>query len=149
MYLHVPAHGLVWLVPLTRPWPCLPKAVPAWGHGTHSLQQVWRLQAGQLQGWRACAPCLEHSPLVYISSFTPEGVRCRPVCHQVLDAYTPVLSNAAPSDTALLLVTVARLHHVSSYSWLQGVLDHCQDSMLAFDGQVRTGCTHAPGPTHR
>jgi hypothetical protein len=55
---------------------------------------------------------------------------------QVLDAYTPALRNASPSDTALLLVTVARLQHVSSYSWLQGVLDHCQDNMLSFDGQV-------------
>lgn len=55
---------------------------------------------------------------------------------QVLDAYTPALHNASPSDTALLLVTVARLQHVSSYSWLQGVLDHCQDNMLSFDGQV-------------
>lgn len=55
---------------------------------------------------------------------------------QVLDAYTPALCNASPSDTALLLVTVARLQHVSSYSWLQGVLDHCQDNMLSFDGQV-------------
>lgn len=54
----------------------------------------------------------------------------------MLDAYLPVLRNATPSDTALLLVTVARLQHVSSYSWLQGVLDHCQDNMLAFDGQV-------------
>lgn len=33
-------------------------------------------------------------------------------------------------------MTVARLRHVSSYSWLQGVLDHCQDNMMAFDGQV-------------
>jgi hypothetical protein len=55
---------------------------------------------------------------------------------QVLDAYTPALRSATPSDTALLLVTVARLQHVSSYSWLQGVLDHCQDNMMAFDGQV-------------
>jgi hypothetical protein len=55
----------------------------------------------------------------------------------VLDAYTPVLRSATPSDTSLLLVTVARLQHVSSYTWLQGVLDHCQDSMMAFDGQVR------------
>lgn len=54
----------------------------------------------------------------------------------MLDAYTPALRSATPSDTALLLVTVARLQHVSSYSWLQGVLDHCQDHMMAFDGQV-------------
>lgn len=69
---------------------------------------------------------------------------------QVLDAYTPVLRSATPSDTSLLLVTIARLQHVSSYTWLQGVLDHCQDSMMAFDGQVHvehayigcaTGCT--------
>ena len=55
---------------------------------------------------------------------------------RVLDAYAPLLPEASPSDTSLLLVTVARLQHVSSYSWLQGVLDHCQDNMLAFDGQV-------------
>lgn len=54
----------------------------------------------------------------------------------MLDAFTPALPHAAPSDTALLLVTVARLQHVSSYAWLQGLLDHVQEHMLAFDGQV-------------
>ena len=69
---------------------------------------------------------------------------------QVLDAYTPALRLASPSDTALLLVTVARLQHVSSYSWLQGVLDHCQDNMMTFDGQVcACACVWAGGGATR
>jgi hypothetical protein len=35
----------------------------------------------------------------------------------VLDAFAAQLADASPSDTALLLVTVARLKHVSSYRW--------------------------------
>lgn len=34
---------------------------------------------------------------------------------EVLDAYALQLQDAQPSDTALLLVTVAQLQHVSSY----------------------------------
>jgi hypothetical protein len=33
----------------------------------------------------------------------------------VLDAFAAQLADASPSDTALLLATVARLKHVSSY----------------------------------
>jgi hypothetical protein len=80
------------------------------------------------------------------------GCLCSVRLHvQVLDAYTPALHLASPSDTALLLVTVARLQHVSSYSWLQGVLDHCQDNMMTFDGQVSgcvCGCAFSIGLLH-
>lgn len=38
----------------------------------------------------------------------------------VLDAYALHLHEAQPSDTALLLVTVARLQHVTSYRWAPG-----------------------------
>eukprot|EP00878_Enallax_costatus_P024200 GHUV01025804.1.p1 GENE.GHUV01025804.1~~GHUV01025804.1.p1 ORF type:complete len:582 (+),score=143.67 GHUV01025804.1:265-2010(+) len=52
----------------------------------------------------------------------------------VLDAYALRLHEAQPSDTALVLVTVARLKHVTSYKWLEDVLDSCQASMLQYDG---------------
>eukprot|EP00775_Hariotina_reticulata_P002071 gene2071-2391_t len=54
---------------------------------------------------------------------------------RALEAYRGLLPEAAPSDTALLLVTVARLQHICTYSWLQAVLDHVQENMLRFDGQ--------------
>lgn len=37
---------------------------------------------------------------------------------EVLDAFELQLGDALPSDTALLLATVARLQHVSSYRWV-------------------------------
>jgi hypothetical protein len=57
---------------------------------------------------------------------------------KVLETYSGLLPEAAPSDTALLLVTVARMQHVCTYSWLQAVLDHVQEHMMRFDGQVKS-----------
>lgn len=54
----------------------------------------------------------------------------------LLDSFGKNLSAASTSDIALVLVSVARLQHVTSYSWLQGVLEDVQGRMNQFDCQV-------------
>jgi len=44
----------------------------------------------------------------------------------------------APATPRCCCVTVARLQHVSSYSWLQEVLDHVQAHMMRYE---RSGVT--------
>jgi hypothetical protein len=52
-----------------------------------------------------------------------------------LQAFSRHLAVAAPTDTVLLLATVARLQHVTSYSWLQQLLDSLQAQLPLLDGQ--------------
>jgi hypothetical protein len=52
-----------------------------------------------------------------------------------LGGFARQLSAATPADAVLMLVTVARLRHICSYSWMQEVLDFLQPRLGQLNGQ--------------